>query len=76
VKKSKQCPECDSRGIYKTQIDSKGGYGPDLLPGVHPWYRTGKLEVYVCGRCGYYQLFVLDKDLPALADSQKFTKNW
>jgi len=76
VKITKQCPECGSRGIYTTQVAARGGYGPDLLPGVHPWYRTGKLDVYVCGKCGYYQLFVPDKDIPGVKSSKKFKKNW
>jgi len=74
MKHTKKCSECSGSEIYRTEVGAGGGYAPDLLPGTHPWWRSGKLEVYVCGRCGHYQLFVPEEALSEMKHKQKFEK--
>lgn len=73
MKRSRKCVECGSSDIRMTTVSAGGGYAPDLLPGAHPWWKGGKLEVYVCCNCGHFQYFVPDADLEAVRKSRKFT---
>lgn len=75
MRKTKQCAECQSTTIYTTTISSGGGYSPDHLPGAHAWYTSGKLEIYICGKCGHLQYFVPAEFLPGVARSKKFKKH-
>lgn len=75
MKKSRQCGECQSTTIYTTTISSGGGHAPDLLPGVHPWYKSGKIEVYICTRCGLTQLFAPQEVLSQVPKSKKFKRH-
>ena len=68
----RQCGECGSTSIYTTLVSAGGGYAPDLLPGAHPWWRGGKLEVYVCTQCGLLQQFVPMDALDDVRESGKF----
>ena len=74
MKLSKKCSECKGSEIYRTKVGAGGGYAPDMLPGAHPWWRSGKLEVYVWGTCGHYQLFVPAEALLEIKHQQKFEK--
>jgi DNA-directed RNA polymerase subunit RPC12/RpoP len=76
MKQKKKCPECGGREIYVSVIGSGGGYAPDMLPGAHPWWKGGKMEVYVCGSCGLYQYFVPPEHLENIGRSKKFAKYW
>ena len=72
MKSKRTCSECGSSDIMTTTIASGGGYAPDLLPGAHPWWGGGKLEVYVCGACGHFRYFVPSEALPLVRKSKKF----
>ena len=74
MKYSKRCSECNGEEIYSTVIDAGGGYAPDLLPGTHPWWRSGKIEVFVCGTCGLYQFFVPKESLDEIKQTEKFER--
>jgi hypothetical protein len=73
MKKTKRCNECGATDIRMTVVSSGGGHAPDLLPGAHPWWRSGKLEVYVCCACGYFQYFVPEESIPEIMQSEKFS---
>ena len=75
MKKTRQCGECQSSSIYTTTISSGGGYAPDLLPGTQPWYSAGKVEIYICTKCGHLQFFVPDDVLAKVSKSKKFRKH-
>jgi hypothetical protein len=72
MKRTGRCSECSGTDIRTTTVSSGGGYAPDLLPGTHAWWTTGKLEVYVCCTCGYFQYFVPEEFLEEVAESDKF----
>jgi hypothetical protein len=74
MKRTRQCPSCGGREIYATEVHSGGGYSPDLLPGAHPWWGGGRLEIYVCGTCGHFQYFVPENALAKVRESKKFRR--
>ncbi|MEA2239093.1 MAG: hypothetical protein QOC81_3817 [Thermoanaerobaculia bacterium] len=73
MKDTKRCAECGGSKIRMTTVSAGGGYAPDLLPGAHPWWKSGKLQVYVCGTCGHLQFFVPAEDLREVLESVKFS---
>ena len=75
MKKSRRCPECDSSSIYTTTVGSGGGYSSDLLPGTHPWYKEGTMEIYICTKCGYFRYYVPENALSLVSKSAKFRKH-
>ena len=72
MKRTKRCGECGTSNIRTTTVWSGGGHSPDLLPGAHPWWKAGQLEVYVCCTCGHFQYFVPEEILPRVVESKKF----
>jgi len=72
LKITKRCGECGASNIRTTTVSAGGGHAPDLLPGAHPWWKSGKLEVYVCCACGNSQYFVPREDLQKVLESDKF----
>jgi hypothetical protein len=72
MKHTKRCDECGGTNIRTTTVSTGGGYAPDLLPGAHPWWKSGKLEVFVCAACGHFQFFVPSDVLPSVIESPEF----
>ncbi|MEJ2599385.1 MAG: hypothetical protein P8Z00_13705 [Anaerolineales bacterium] len=63
MKTINNCPECGGDEIYAQAVSAIGMYGPDLLPKLGPggldnFLKGKKMELYVCGRCGYIRFFV------------------
>jgi hypothetical protein len=74
MKRTGRCGECGGSDIRTTTVSAGGGYAPDLLPGAHPWWRSGKLEVYICCLCGSFRYFVPDDALSEVRESSKFDR--
>ena len=68
MKKTRTCPACSGREIYFRVVSARGSHGPDLLPKLGGFFRGPKLDLYVCGNCGYTQLFVPEELLPSLRE--------
>jgi hypothetical protein len=56
---SPACPSCGSQDLYVSlhPINAGGGYAPDLLPGLHSWFKSGKMRAVLCAGCGLYRQF-------------------
>ena len=72
MKHAKRCGECGGTNIRTTTVLAGGGYAPDLLPGAHPWWKSGKLEIFVCADCGHFQFFVPTDVLEHVIASKEF----
>jgi hypothetical protein len=70
------CPGCGSSELYVTvkAIGSGGGHAPDLLPGLHPWYRSARLRGVLCGHCGLYRQYAEAEALRMLRNSPKWQR--
>ena len=53
-----QCPECYGQNLYTAYVNSGGGYGPMLLPGLGSFLTMAQFKVVVCGECGLARFFV------------------
>ena len=62
MKVTKQCSECGGREIY-TSEGPLGGQSACLLPGITTPIKRPHVEVYVCGNCGFHQMFVKPETL-------------
>ena len=74
MKRDRKCGECGGSDIRMAVVSSGGGHAPDLLPGAHPWWKSGSLEVYVCLNCGHFQYFVPLEALQSVRESKRFTQ--
>ena len=73
---TQQCPECDGIEFYSREVSAKGGYGPDLLPGIGwCWFPTkARFRLCICARCGYVKWFVPQRFLDDIKTQGKFQK--
>jgi predicted nucleic-acid-binding Zn-ribbon protein len=55
---SKSCRNCGSDEIFSQEVDSRGGYGPDLLPKLSSFFSSAKFHIQVCGDCGLVEWYV------------------
>ena len=55
---SKACRNCESSEWYIKEVESKGSYGPNLLPIDIMSFGGAKFEIHTCGKCGLVDWFV------------------
>lgn len=72
MKHTKRCAECGGTNIRTANVQSGGGWAPDLLPGAHSMWTSATLEVFICTGCGHFQYFVPTDRLPDVVASDKF----
>jgi hypothetical protein len=46
------------------RVNARGGYGPNLLPGVGDWLTGGQFDLCICAACGFVRTFVPENLLP------------
>lgn len=64
MKLKKQCPECGGTEIYTTQSRYTGDNHLALLSGTAGFFGSkGHFDIYICGSCGFYQLFAPEEML-------------
>jgi hypothetical protein len=70
------CPNCKSTQLYRTlkPVGAGGGYAPNYLPGLGPWYAAARFDVVVCRDCGHTRWFASDEARKKLGDSQRWTR--
>ncbi|BCM90163.1 hypothetical protein IAD21_02014 [Abditibacteriota bacterium] len=70
MKLTKQCSECGGREIYTT-----GTYriSPSniLLPRITNFTKQPRVEIYVCGNCGFHQMFIEQETLQKVKEKYK-----
>ncbi len=68
------CPGCGGSSLYQNRdVESRGGYGPDLLPGLGGFVRSAKFVVVVCSTCGLTRFYAQLEAREKLGDSKKWT---
>ena len=70
MKLTKNCPECGGTEIYKQWADASGSepYIFNLLPLVGKFLSIASFEVFVCGDCGFYRMFVEEDWMPQIRE--------
>lgn len=71
MKKSKQCPKCDSLKVG--YLENVMAWGPPFYKPGRPFSR-GDLAAFVCGDCGYFETYLTNPktDLEKLSDIDGF----
>ncbi|HBN96718.1 MAG TPA: hypothetical protein DDZ66_10495 [Firmicutes bacterium] len=67
----KECQACGQNNLLEAETSSRGGYGPDLLPGTGS-FRPARFRVVVCAMCGFVHWFVKEEDLDKVRNSRHF----
>lgn len=58
------CPDCGSSDLHSHGgIPARGGYGPDLLPGLSRMFTSARMRAVVCRQCGLVRFYVAGEDL-------------
>ena len=70
------CPHCGGSNVYVTkyEVSARGGYGPDLMPGLGYLLGSAKMYVVVCEDCGNTQFFATEDARKKLARSKKWRR--
>jgi hypothetical protein len=71
---SDKCPECGGHQLYETQTGARGGYGPNLLPGLGRFLTGAKMNVVLCETCGLFRLYADGRGLEKLQSSPKWRR--
>jgi len=67
-----KCINCNNNSFYECEnINSAGGYGPDLLPGTGILYHA-KLSAKICSNCNFIHWFINDQDMERIKKSTRF----
>ena len=51
------CPECGGHSLFKTTVESGGGHGPFLLPGLGKFLSYAEMQIRVCADCGLTRFY-------------------
>lgn len=70
------CPNCRGTNVFrlKKAVSGGGGYAPNLLPGLPPWWRSARMYVVVCGSCGLIRLHAEREVLKELPSSDRWER--
>lgn len=76
MKHPAQCPNCQSRNLFKPKmaIGKGAGDAPNYLPGLGKWYRAARFEVVVCRDCGLTRFFAEEEARQKLDDSNRWER--
>jgi predicted nucleic-acid-binding Zn-ribbon protein len=69
------CPHCRGNTLFEHGgISSGGGHAPNYLPGLGPWYRSGRFVVVVCRDCGLTRFFASPEARKRLAEAKSWRR--
>jgi len=67
----KNCPECESTNLFvHGDVNTKGGYGPDLLPGTSGVFIPSKMKTVVCKDCGLIRFYASQETLAKVSTNR------
>ena len=70
-----KCRQCGRDSLYQREgVSARGGYGPDLLPGLSVFWSGATFQVVVCSNCGLTQLYADADARSQLAASDEWKK--
>jgi predicted nucleic-acid-binding Zn-ribbon protein len=72
--KSRECPDCGGRNLYRSEISAGGGHAPNYLQGLGGFFLAPKFEVVVCQDCGLTRFYAPDEARRKLSESKKWTR--
>lgn len=68
----RKCGNCGKPSLVKTTTNAAGGHGPDLLPGLHSFFRGAKFTLVLCRECGLTRFFADEAALEKVAGNTKW----
>ena len=69
-----KCPECESESLYRAAVNSGGGYGPMLLPGLGSFLTMAQFKVILCGNCGLTRFYAEPSALAKLPKARAWRR--
>ena len=73
MKKSGQCPKCNSYEVFTNSESIK--YGERAYISINGWRRF-KVDVYVCVQCGYLEEYVSKKSMEDSKVMERIKENF
>ena len=71
----KTCPECGSSELLThSDISTRGGYGPDLLPGSGGVFTSPKMRAVVCRGCGLIRYYASQETLKKIVQKGEWNR--
>jgi predicted nucleic-acid-binding Zn-ribbon protein len=71
---AKQCPECGGAVYKSSPVTARGGYGPDLLPGLSRLFTSATFIAAACSDCGLTRYYATREALGRMAGSDQWTR--
>lgn len=72
--RTSECPECDGRNLYETNVSAGGGYSPNFLSGLGSVWSAPKFRIVLCRDCGLTRWFAPEEARRKVNDSKKWTR--
>ena len=66
-----ECVMCKSKTFHTSNVKSRGGQGPDLLPGTGV-FSHAHFTLRICAECGFVHWFVDEDALERISSSDYF----
>jgi predicted nucleic-acid-binding Zn-ribbon protein len=70
-----KCSNCGGENLYRTEgVSARGGYGPNLLPGLGAFWSGARFDVTVCADCGLTQFHADERTRATLPFSRRWRR--
>lgn len=74
MRKTSECPECDSHNLFVSSISAGGGYAPNYLNDLGSFWAAPKFDVVVCQDCGLTRFYAPEHARQKLSASKKWSR--
>lgn len=68
-----KCLACGKDDLLAANVASRGGYGPELLPGTG-FIFSAYFTIVVCSDCGFVHWYVRSQDIEKVKKSRSFKR--